>query len=203
MKQSRSKSLSGELKQPTDKPVLLEAIEITIRTIEDRARLYRNLVMAVSVVSVLSILLSVLFRHWLPLIGLVLLVPLTGAYLFFDGRLVRRWRAGVVEMTRLRSLDVATFLKTISGFRHLPSNSLKAMLATLPFGGQEGRQPEQALVGSTFDAIDHKNELKILCSTSLLTFALGCLIAGTFYGSAALLLSGGSLIVLLVVFGRR
>jgi hypothetical protein len=170
----------------------------TVRTIKDRARLYRNLVVAVSVVSVLSILLSVLSRQWLALIGFVLLVPLTGGYLFLDSRIVRRWRAGIVEMTRLRSLDVVTFLKTISGFRHLPPNTLKAMLVTIP--PSDG---EQATVGATFDAMARKNELKILCSTGLLTVALGCLIAGTFYGSVALLLSGGSLIFLAALYGRR
>jgi hypothetical protein len=186
---------------------LLDAIDTTVRTIEDRARLYRDLVVAVSVVSVLSILLSVLFHQWLALIGFVLLVPLTGGYLFLDSRLVRRWRAGIVEMTRLRSLDVVTFLKTISGFRHLPPNTLKAMLVTIPPGSEGSRQkdlqPEQAIMGTTFDAMDQKNELKILCSTGLLTVALGCLIAGTFFGSVALLLSGGSLIFLLAVFSRR
>jgi hypothetical protein len=64
-------------------------------------------------------------------------------------------------------------------------------------------QPEQVTVGANFDALHRKNELKILCSTGLLTVALVCLIAGAFYCSLALLLSGGSLIILLGVFGRQ
>jgi hypothetical protein len=192
--------------QPTNRPVLLDAIDITVRAIEDRARLYRNLVVAVSAGSVLSILLSVLFRQWLALTGLVLLVPLTGRFLFFDSRLVRRWRARIVEMLRLRGLDRATFLKTMSGFRRLPPNALKAMLSTIPSSSEESRQEtpqlEQAFVGANFDALERKNELKILCSTAFLTGALVCLIAGAFYGSVVLLVSGASLIILLVVFGR-
>jgi hypothetical protein len=198
--------LPGKPDQPTNRPVLLDAIDITVRAIENRVRLYRNLVVAVSAVSVLSILLSVLFRHLLALSGLVLLVPLTGGFLFFDSRLVRRWKAGIVEMLRLRGLDRATFLKTISGFRHLPPNALKAMLSTIPSGGEESRQKtprlQQAIVGANFDALERKNELKILCATGLLTGALFCLIAGEFYSSVALLVSGASLIILLVVFGR-
>ena len=197
---------ANKTNQPTNRPVLLDAIDITVRTIEGRARLYRNLVVAVSAVSVLSILLAVLFRQWLALTGLVLLVPLTGGFLFFDSRLVRRWRAAIVEMGRFRSLDRATFLKTISGFRHLPPNALKAMLSTIPPSGEESRQDipqlEQAIVGANFDALERNNELKILCSTALLTGALVCLIAGAFYGSGALLVSGASLIILLLVFGR-
>jgi hypothetical protein len=98
-------------KHPTNRPALLDAIDITNRTIEARAGLYRNLVVAVCAVSVLSILVAVLFRQWMSLAGLVLLVPLTGGFLFLDSRLVRRWRAGIVEMGRSRSLDVTAFLK--------------------------------------------------------------------------------------------
>jgi hypothetical protein len=196
----------GKPNQPANRPVLLDAIDITVCTIEGRARLYRNLVVAVSSVSMLSILLAVLFRQWLALTGLVLLVPLTGGFLFFDSRLVRRWRAGIVGMTRLRSLERAMFLKTISGFRHLPPNALKAMLSTIPSGGEESRQKtprlQQAIVGANFDALARKNELKILCATGLLTGALFCLIAGASYSSVALLVSGASLIILLLVFGR-
>jgi hypothetical protein len=198
---------AGNPKQPTDRPVLLDAIDITVRAIEDRARLYRNLVVAVSTVSMLSILWAVLFRQWLALAALVLLVPLTGAFLFFDSRLVRRWRAGIIEMTGSRGLDSATFLKTISGFRHLPPSALKAMLVTIPPSREEDRQEtphlKHSIVGANFDALEKKNALKILCSTGLLTLALVCLIAGAFYGSIALLVSGGSLIILLVTYGRR
>jgi len=190
-------------KLPTNRPALLDAIDITLRTIEERAELYRNLVVAICVVSVLSILMAVLFRQWMPLAGLVLLVPLTGGFLFLDSRLVRRWRAEIVEMGRSRSLDVIAFLKTISGFRHLPPNALKAMLSTIPASREESRQPRQAIVGVDFDALDRNTELKILWSTGLLIVALACLIAGAFYGSLALLLSGGSLIILLAVLGRQ
>ena len=198
---------ANKTNQPTNRPVLLDAIDITVRTIEGRARLYRNLVVAVSAVSVLSILLAVLFRQWLALTGLVLLVPLTGGYLFIDSRIVRRWRAAITEMVRLRSLDVSTFLKTISGFRHLPPNALKAMLSTIPVQPEqvteESSHPEETIVDADFEAMERKTELKILRSTGLLTIALVCLTAGAFYRSVSLLLSGGSLVILLTVFGKR
>lgn len=164
-------------------------------------------VVAVSAVSVLSIFFMVLFRHWMALTGLVILVPLTGAFLFLDSRLVRRWRAGIVEMARSRGLDGGNFVKTISAFRHLPPNALKAMLSTIPSTREESQQEapvlEQTIAESGIDALARKNELKILRSTGLLTVALVCLIAGAFYGSVALLTSGGSLIILLLPFGRR
>jgi hypothetical protein len=69
MNQKQEKLLSSEPKQAKDKPVLLDAIEITIRRVEDRARLYRNLVVTASVVSILSILLALLLRQWVALVG--------------------------------------------------------------------------------------------------------------------------------------
>ena len=193
--------------QATNRPVLLDAIDRTVRTIEDRTRLYRNLLVAVTAVSVLSIFFMVIFRHWIALTGLVILVPLTGAFLFLDSRLVRRWRAGIVEMARFRGLDGENFVKTISAFRHLPPNALKAMLLTIPSTREESQREvpvlDQTIAESGIDALARKNELKILRFTSLLTVALLCLVAGAFYGSAALLASGGSLIILLLAFGRR
>jgi hypothetical protein len=201
------KMSAHEPKNTTKRPVLLDAIDATFRTIEGRTKLYRNLVTAVGVVSVLSILSAVLFRQWIAIAGLVLLVPLTGGYLFIDSRLVRRWRAAITEMVRLRSLDVSTFLKTISGFRHLPPNALKAMLLTIPAQPEqvteESSQPEETIADADFEAMERKTELKILRSTGLLTIALVCLTAGAFYGSVSLLLSGGSLIILLTVLGKR
>jgi hypothetical protein len=198
---------AGNPNQATNRPVLLDAIDVTVRAIEGRARLYRNLVVAVSAVSVLSILLTVLFRLWLPLAGFVILVPLTGGYLFFDIHLVRRWRTGIVEMVCLRSLDQPTFLKTISGLRQLPPTALKAMLSTLPPGSAEARQQapqlEPVISDAHFDALERKNQLKILRSTGLLTGALVCLVAGAFYESLAMLAFGGSLLILLLALGRR
>jgi hypothetical protein len=195
----------GKSHQATSRPVLLDAIDSTVRTMENRATLYRNLVVAVSAVSVLSIFFMVFFHHWIALAGLVLPVPLTGAFLFFDSRLVRRWRAGIVEMARFRDLDEENFVKTISAFRHLPPNALKAMLLTLPSKESQQEAPVlgQTTAESGIDALARKNESKILRFSGLLTVALLCLIAGAFYGSVVLLASGGGLIILLLAFGRR
>jgi hypothetical protein len=58
------------------------------------------------------------------------------------------------------------------------------MHATMPPGRGEDRQEtpqlKQSIVGANFDALERKNELKILCSTGLLTLGLVCLIAGAF-----------------------
>jgi hypothetical protein len=197
------KMCADQPKLPTNRPALLDAIEVTLRTIEERTGLYRILVVTVCAVAVLSIATAVIIRQWMSLAGLVLLVPLTGGFFFLDSRLVRRWRARIVEMERLRSLDLNAFRKTISGFRHLPPNALKAMLSTIPASRKENRQSEEKIAGIDFDAMDQKTEFKTLYSTGLITTAFACLIGAAFYGSLALLLTGGILIIFLVVFKRR
>jgi hypothetical protein len=206
MRQMHQKSASGEPKRLAERPVLGDAIDRTLRTIEDRTKLYRCLVAAVSVASIASLVLAAVFRQWLLLASLIILAPLTGGFFFFDCHLVLRWRREILEMARWRGLDVATFLKTISGFRFLPPNSLKAMLSTLPGGNEELRQqipqPEPAVVDE-FETLERKNARRILLGTGLLTLTLICLIGGASCGSVALLLIGTTLGVLVFAFGRR
>jgi hypothetical protein len=199
--------VSGETQQTTEKPVLVDAIGTTLRTIEDRAKLYRNLVVAMSIVLLASLVLAVFSRQWLALSGLVIIVPLTGGFLFLDSHLVLQWRGGILDMARLRGLDLAMFAKTISGFRQLPPDSLKAMLATLPVGSDVTKQRlplgELGVVGDEFEVLERKNTRRVLFSTGLFTLALLSSIGGSFYGSVMLLLLGGGLFLLSVVFGKQ
>jgi len=150
---------------------VLEAIDLTSRTFEDRARLYRNLVVAVSLVSIASLLSALLcWRAW-PLAGLILLVPLSGGFVFLDGRLVERWRSGIVGMNESRGLDVSLFRSTISQFKHLPANTLQAMLATLAACGATGAKSASA-AGSKDPASRQPGEWRILARTATLTIAL-------------------------------
>jgi hypothetical protein len=201
MNHEQQKLLSSEAKAMKEKPVLLEAIEITIGTIEDRGRLYRNLVVTVSVVSILSILLALLLRQRVALVGLVLLVPLTGGFLFIDSHRIRRWRAKIFEECLMHGLDVAMFRKTISGFGHLPAGSLQAMLSTISSNQNATRQ--QKVGRDEFDIWTRKNERRILWATSLLTVALACLAGGAFHHSAILLLCGAGLTTLFAFLRRR
>jgi hypothetical protein len=196
----------GQTQQPTEKPVLVEAIGTTLRTTEDRAKLYRNLVVAVSMVSLVSIILPLFTHQWLAFSGLVIIVPLTGGFLFLDSHLVLQWRAGILEMAQLRGLDLALFVKTISGFRQLPPDSLKAMLAMLPAGSELIQEwvprDEPGVPGDEFEALARESARRILYSTGFFTLALLSLIGGAFYGSVTLLLLGGGLSMLSMALGR-
>ena len=206
MSEAGQKFVSPEPNQPIEKPVLLDAIDLTLRAIERRRRLYRNLVLCVTTVSLASVLSAALLRQWMALSGFIFLVPLTGGFLMLDNRLFRRWRSEILEMARLRGLDVAMFIKTILTFRQLPPHSLQAMLAGLPASSQVSRQENSTLQSAqldSFEVLARKNARRILLGTALLTLALACLVGGAFLGSVTLLLLGALLLALTAASARR
>ncbi len=201
------KSSSFDTAQTSSIPVVKEAVNATLRTIERRANLYRNLIISVAVLSALSILMSVIFRSWLPLCGIVLIVPLTGGFLLLDSRQVRRWQADIMEMWRFRSLNLKEFEKMISGFRHVPAQSLDGMLSTLPkdsnqFKRDYASEEQKAISAERIDASGHQQERRTLVGTVALTLMLSCLIAAAHFRSVALLLCFAGLAMFLAILRK-
>ncbi len=185
--------------------MLLEAINLTLQTIECRARLYRNLLVAVSLVSVTSVLTAVLcWRGW-PVAGLILVVPLAGGFLLHDTRRVRWWLEEILHMRRQRGLDTALFLETIGQFKHVPSRSLRGMLLLLAPDEGGGRDPKRQTAsgesrpGSPLRAA----EWRILATTTALTLALSCLAVAAGGRRLWLLLPAGGLAVLCGFLKRK
>jgi len=192
-------SASGPPGQP---PALLEAINLTSRTIADRGRLYRNLVVAVSLLSVASILAAlVCWRVW-PLMGLILLVPLSGGFVFLDSRRVARWRKQLLEIADNRKLDLTLLLNTISQYKHLPANTLQAMLAALPASNATPATRTPA-AGSRDSASGQPGAWRILAATAILTVALTGLAAALFWRSPWLLLVALGFAALFVLLKRK
>ena len=204
MNQEHQKALPTEPTRPAEKPVLSDAIDVTIRAIEDRARCYRNLVVAMSAVLVLSVFSAVFFGQWMAFAGLALLAPLTGGFLFLDSRRVRRWRAEILGRMFTRELEVAIFRKTISVLRSLPAGSLQAMLSTLPSGENADQRQTRAhnAAGDEFDSLRRKHEWRILGATGLLTLTLLCFAGAIGYRSFAPLPYAAGCVILLVVLRR-
>jgi hypothetical protein len=115
-----------------EKPVLLEAINLTIRTIDDRARAYQKTAIAFGLMFIASIAAALAFRRVWPVAGLILVVPLSGGFLFLDGLRVARWRTEILDCCLRRKLELPQFLATITQLKYLPQASLRSMLATLP-----------------------------------------------------------------------
>ena len=132
MRREKPKTDTNGRGSPAEKSVLAAAVDVTLRTFEARSRVYRNLVVAVSLVGATSILSAVILWTAIPLLGVALVVALTAGFARHDAYRVSRWRTEILEMYRTRGLDLAAFYSTLSKFKHLPEGSLGAMLATLP-----------------------------------------------------------------------
>jgi hypothetical protein len=205
--QGQDDSSAGESGKSSDRdrPVMLRAIHATLRALEDRSRFYRNLIIAIVVVSGVSFLLAVIFLRWTPLLGLILLEPLVGGFLLLDSRRVRQWGNEILQMCRAEELDFKLFQQTITKFGHLPPNALESMLSTLQAGekADEGTHSGPAAPSDGFDSLRQRQERRLLSATILLTLALSSLAAAALYRSVALLGCGVVLLVLFSILKTR
>ncbi len=108
------------------------AIDETTKAIDHRARYYRNLIVAVSAISLGSIGWAVVSWSFSPLVGVVLLVPACGLFFFLDGRLLDDWRSGLIAAWANKDLDFQAFRHAAGAMPALPKGTLQSMLATLP-----------------------------------------------------------------------
>lgn len=180
----------------SEKPVLREAIDLTLGTFEDRSRLYRNLVVAVSLVSFASILTALLCWRGLPLAGLILVVPFSGGFVYLDMRRVSRWREGILGRCRTRGLDLALFRNTLLQLKHLPQGSLQSMLATFPAESSDPPIQEGPLSPGKNAGKNSEPDWKILVASAALTLALvGATAALHWRSLPPLLITAGSAVL--------
>jgi len=191
-----TKFSSVKTEQPMDTPVLLRAINATLRALEDRGRFFRNLIVAVVIVAGTSVLLAVIFLRWVPLFGFILLIPLVGGFLILDNRRVRCWRSEILQMFRIEAHDYSLFQKTIGGFRQLPLPIVRSMLATLPKHVDGQGNAAEGTEEDDFEAAARRDEQQVLAVTFLLTSALSVLAGAALYRSGALLSCSLGLVIL-------
>jgi hypothetical protein len=118
--------------QPSGVEPMQAAIQATLTTIRNRARFYRNLVVCVSAVLIVSLILAAVFRSVIPLMGLSLLVPLAGTYFVLDNRLTRLWSKQILELWAEGKLNLTAFSSVISAHPYVPPATLEGMLGVLP-----------------------------------------------------------------------
>jgi hypothetical protein len=118
-----------------------EAVEATCQTLEARARLYRNLVVAVVAMVTSTVGASLLLWSPRPLAALVALIPICGAFLLLDGRLVEGWLRTVFARREASSFRLSDLKRLLRAHRYIPQRSLMSMLALLPHedAGESGR----------------------------------------------------------------
>jgi len=179
----------------------IDAIRCTVQAIERRARFYRNLIVAVSIVGLGSVGLAVAFRNLVMLAGLIVLVPLVGGFFFLDSRLVQRWRAEILDMSRSSEINLSSFRKTILQLRYLPAGSLQGMLSMLPPDAQAD-QEQGRLLEERFASRMKIQERRLLIATALFTIALLCLAGAAVYRSFTCGIAAGACIFLLLFLRR-
>lgn len=151
-----------------------ESIRSTTDSLRFRSTRFRNLIVLVVAVSLLSGLVSIIFRSGQPLWGLALLVPLCGAYLYLDAWLVGRWQQQLWRRWAEGKLDVNIFMTAITTIPSLPQKTLGGMLAILPGKSMIPEAAKLALPGRaalarTARAINRCQRDRLLMQTVVVT----------------------------------
>ena len=154
------------------------AIDQTTTTLDQRAKHFRNLIVAVTFVGLGSILWAGLTWSWLPLSGTFLLMPFCGLYLFYDERLLNKWRQALLSAWDRGEIDLSAFHDAMISISTLPTNSIQSMLATLPHAGDI--VTEQGISSSTRKAASAVITTIDCCRSDLLAYkTAGFTVIGT------------------------
>jgi hypothetical protein len=188
------------LGQSTERPAIVEALDLTFRTIEQRIKRYRYLVISVVIVSGTSVLLAILYRQWLFAAGLILLVPLVGGFSVIDSRRVRQWRTQILDMSRARNLDLQLYIKTASELRKISPRVLQDMLTTIP--SSQRTEGSQQQTPDPFDKAQKELEKKTIIGIALLVAAFVSGASTVIFYSGPLLMLTVGLIVALALLRR-
>ena len=111
------------------------AVLQTITTINNRACYFRNLVVAVVVLTLASIGWAAVTWTFSPLAGLLLLLPTCGLFFFLDAKLLNDWRAQLLDGWVRKEIEFWAFCDAVSAIPMLPKDTLHSMLTTLPSAG--------------------------------------------------------------------
>jgi hypothetical protein len=131
MRQQNQSTAPVAPKPPVETPMVLKAINLTFRTMERRARLYRNLVIAVSLTTMASVALAIILRRWAALLGVLALPAYVCGYVSLDNRIVRAWCDRVLAMRDEGGLNVAQLEQILTALRRIPDATLHSMFAML------------------------------------------------------------------------
>ncbi|TFG37660.1 MAG: hypothetical protein E4H46_01340 [Desulfobacterales bacterium] len=142
------------------------AIDQTTQTIDMRAKYYRILVIAVVLVSLVSIIWSLIAWAWSPLACCFSLIPVCGFYFSFDNRLLNHWQSRLLDSWSNREIDFHAFSSAVSAISTLPEGTVQGMLATLPQAGD--LLAEQKVSPSTRQAVAALFTTKYACRSDML-----------------------------------
>lgn len=182
------------------------AIDQTMRTIDRRAKYYRNLIVAVVLISLISVSLTMCVWALLPLAGFFFLLPVCGLYFVLDSRFLNHWRSQLLKSWAKREIDFRAFSDAVSAIPKLPKGTVQGMLATLPSLGD--LITEQGISPSTREAITALLTTIYTCRSDAIMFkaAIYTILGGSLTASIALWMWKpllGILILILILFLQK
>ena len=108
------------------------AIDLTTKTIDKRAKYFRNLIMTFIFIIAGSILLVIITKQYYVSFILLFLIPTCGLFFFYDNKLINQWRSQLFQSWIKKEVDIKNFCEAVNSISILPKQTLKGMLATLP-----------------------------------------------------------------------
>ena len=188
----------------SEAPALLEAITVTVGTIQTRARVYRWAVVGIAVALAVPVLSALVFLSWRPLPWVVLLVPVVGVFLVVDSWISLRWQRRVLGLWLSRALDLSHFRTTIGTMRHLPAGTVAGMLGRLPPSEVSERDrpaPSEASVAERWlDRTRRQDRRTLLATVGATLAACSVAVAASVWTIAPL---GAALVGLLLIVSSR
>jgi hypothetical protein len=170
-----------------------DALDVTTRTIDRRARAYRDLVVVISITWIAAVVWAAITWSGLPLLILLSFVPLCAGFFVLDSILVNRWRDQLLRMWVEDDLDFSVFASSIAAIRFLPTSTLRAMLASLPCDKQApgtarlSKSVKQALAMAVTAIHSAQTELTIVATLSYLLAVISVAWAAIVWSSLPLL----------------
>jgi hypothetical protein len=149
-------------------------IDLTLTTVNSRARLFRDLVMVVVAIGLCSVVVIITIRMLWPLISFVALAPVCGLFFWLDAKRLSDWRMAVLAKWSRKEIDLYAFFKAMWAIPNLPEATLHGMLnllGTWHVGPMEAkasihtRQTVAAIVGFTEELGLRQLAVKVCAST--------------------------------------
>lgn len=162
------------------------AIELTTQTIGKRARYYRNLIVAVVLISLSCFGCALLTWSVTPLFGSLLLFPVCGLFFLIDAKLLDGWRTQLFQSWIKKEIDFSGLRDALNAISALPKETLQGMLETLPFASDI--IAEQSISVSTREAVASSIAATYINRTDAIAFRVAgfVIVAGVFIFAIAL-----------------
>jgi hypothetical protein len=163
------------------------AIDETTRTIDLRARYYRNLIVTVVSIAIV-VLIGGFAARWSFLWGWLMLVPTCAVFFYLDCRVMNGWRQVLLSQWTRREIDCEVLRQTIRVKPGLPMGTAEGMLMTLPSAGdlrseQELRSPTRQAIAAVVLAMHRARADALLLQTIASTIIVGALLVAIWTGS--------------------